>query len=65
MLGKDQQQVEAMLLLALARTGSFEIEVEGWQGKAGEEAATGPEMGRLPAVKVFCIDSAEKKVGCR
>ena len=41
--GKDQQQVKAMLLLALARTGSFEIEVEGWLGKAGEEAATGPK----------------------
>ena len=51
--GKDQQQVKAMLLLALARTGSFEIEVEGWLGKAGEEAATGPEMARLPAAKVF------------
>ncbi|MFO6123314.1 virulence factor family protein, partial [Pseudomonas aeruginosa] len=59
--GKDQQQVKAMLLLALARTGSFEIEVEGWLGKAGEEAATGPEMARLPAAKVFCIYGAEEK----
>lgn len=50
-----------MLLLALARTGSFEIEVEGWLGKAGEEAATGPEMARLPAGKVFCIYGAEEK----
>lgn len=59
--GKDQQQVKAMLLLALARTGSFEIEVEGWLGKAGEEAATGPEMARLPAAKVFCIYGAEER----
>ena len=50
-----------MLLLALARTGSFEIEVEGWLGKAGEEAATG--NGQAPAAKVFCIYGAEEKDG--
>ncbi|MDT4873619.1 Bacterial virulence protein (VirJ) [compost metagenome] len=34
--------------------GSFEIEVQGWLGKAGQEAATGPELARLPAAKVLC-----------
>ncbi|MCY1306403.1 Bacterial virulence protein (VirJ) [compost metagenome] len=35
--------------------GSFEIEVQGWLGKAGQEAATGPELARLPAAKVLCV----------
>jgi type IV secretory pathway VirJ component len=51
----DQQQVDAVHLLALARSGSFEIEVQGWLGKAGQEAPTGPELSRLPAAKVLCI----------
>lgn len=51
----DQDQVDAILLLALARSGSFEIEVQGWLGKAGQEAATGPELARLPAAKVLCV----------
>ena len=58
--GKDQQQVKAMCCWRW-RTGSFEIEVEGWLGKAGEEAATGPEMARLPAARVFCIYGAEER----
>ncbi|MEZ0521591.1 AcvB/VirJ family lysyl-phosphatidylglycerol hydrolase, partial [Pseudomonas sp. Env-66] len=37
----EQQRVDAIILLAFARTGSFEIEVEGWLGNAGKEAATG------------------------
>ncbi|WP_437880712.1 virulence factor family protein [Pseudomonas sp. LRF_L74] len=57
----DQQQIDGIFLLAFARSGSFEIEVEGWLGKAGEEAATGPEMARLPAAKVLCIYGAEEK----
>jgi type IV secretory pathway VirJ component len=51
----DQDQVDAILLLALARSGSFEIEVQGWLGKAGQEAATAPELARLPAAKVLCV----------
>jgi type IV secretory pathway VirJ component len=51
----DQDQVDAILLLALARSGSFEIEVQGWLGTAGQEAATGPELARLPAAKVLCV----------
>lgn len=50
-----QQQVDAIHLLALARSGSFEIEVQGWLGKAGQEAATGPELSKLPAGKVLCV----------
>lgn len=62
----DQQAVDAILLLALARSGSFEIEVQGWLGKAGEEAATGPELLRLPGTKVLCVYGSEEaeESGC-
>jgi type IV secretory pathway VirJ component len=52
---RDQQDVSAVLLLALARSASFEIEVQGWLGKAGQEAPTGPELSQLPASKVLCV----------
>jgi len=51
----QQQQVRAIHLIALARSGSFEIEVQGWLGTAGKEAATGPEVAKLPAAKVLCV----------
>ncbi len=51
----QQQQVRAIQLIALARSGSFEIEVQGWLGTAGKEAATGPEVAKLPAAKVLCV----------
>ena len=62
----EQQRVDAIILLAFARTGSFEIEVEGWLGNAGKEAATGPEMAKLPPEKVVCIYGAEEvdESGC-
>lgn len=62
----DQQQVDAMLLLAFARSGSFEIEVSGWLGKDGAEAATGPELRQVPAAKVYCIYGSEEAAesGC-
>lgn len=62
----DQEQVSALLLLALARTGSFEIEVAGWLGKQGDEAATGPELARVPAQKIVCIYGSEEtdESGC-
>ncbi|WP_339546410.1 virulence factor family protein [Pseudomonas sp. RA_35y_Pfl2_P32] len=62
----EQQRVDAIILLAFARTGSFEIEVEGWLGNAGKEAATGPEMTKLPAAKVVCIYGEEEadESGC-
>jgi len=62
----EQQRVDAIILLAFARTGSFEIEVDGWLGNAGKEAATGPEMAKLPAAKVVCIYGAEEvdESGC-
>ncbi|MDH4873000.1 AcvB/VirJ family lysyl-phosphatidylglycerol hydrolase [Pseudomonas sp. BN515] len=62
----DQDQVDAILLLALARSGSFEIEVQGWLGKAGQEAATGPELAKLPASKVLCVFGKEEisESGC-
>jgi len=64
--GSDREQVDALLLLAFARSGSFEIEVSGWLGKQGEEAATGPEMRQLPAAKVFCVYGSEEAAdsGC-
>lgn len=56
---RDQQDVSAVLLLALARSASFEIEVQGWLGKAGQEAPTGPELSQLPAAKVLCVSGVE------
>ncbi|MDD2047302.1 virulence factor family protein [Pseudomonas putida] len=63
---EDQQRVDAVILLAFARSGSFEIEVEGWLGNAGKEAPTGPEMAKLPAAKVICIYGEEEadESGC-
>lgn len=62
----DQKRIDAVILLAFARSGSFEIEVEGWLGKEGQEAPTGPEMARLPAAKVVCIYGVEEtnESGC-
>ncbi|MCY1268257.1 Bacterial virulence protein (VirJ) [compost metagenome] len=59
--GAEQKEVDALLLIAFARSGSFEIEVQGWLGKAGTEAATGPELARLPAQKVLCVYGIEEK----
>ncbi|AIR89822.1 virulence factor family protein [Pseudomonas cremoricolorata] len=63
---EDQQRVDAVILLAFARSGSFEIEVEGWLGKEGQEAPTGPEMAKLPGNKVVCIYGVEEtdESGC-
>ncbi|MGE8497000.1 MAG: virulence factor family protein [Pseudomonas sp.] len=62
----DQQQVDALLLLAFARSGSFEIAVSGWLGKDGAEAATGPELRQVPAAKVLCLYGSEEAAesGC-
>ncbi|MNQ50027.1 Bacterial virulence protein (VirJ) [compost metagenome] len=42
------------------------IEVQGWLGKSGQAAATGPELARLPAAKVLCVFGKEKAAerGC-
>ncbi|MEX5352606.1 AcvB/VirJ family lysyl-phosphatidylglycerol hydrolase [Pseudomonas juntendi] len=63
---EDKRRVDAVILLAFARSGSFEIEVEGWLGKEGQEAPTGPEMARLPASKVVCVYGVEEadESGC-
>ncbi|QXH34663.1 virulence factor family protein [Pseudomonas muyukensis] len=63
---EDQKRIDAVILLAFARSGSFEIEVEGWLGKEGQEAPTGPEMAKLPAAKVVCIYGVEEtdESGC-
>ncbi|WP_339487377.1 virulence factor family protein [Pseudomonas sp. EL_65y_Pfl2_R95] len=63
---EDQQQVDAIILLASARSGSFEIEVQGWLGTAGTEAETGPELLKLPAAKVLCVYGVEEAAtsGC-
>ncbi|HDS0957773.1 hypothetical protein PshuTeo2_06470 [Pseudomonas hunanensis] len=63
---EDQQRIDAVMLLAFARSGSFEIEVEGWLGKEGQEAPTGPEMAKLPAPKVVCVYGVEEtdESGC-
>jgi type IV secretory pathway VirJ component len=62
----DKQQIDAIVLLALARSGAFEIHVDGWLGKDGNEVATGPELIKLPAAKVLCVygeDEAQES-GC-
>lgn len=56
----DQEEVQAILLLALARSGDFEIEVEGWLGKTGQEAMIAPELNILPAQKVMCVYGEEE-----
>ena len=58
---EDQNRVDAIILLAFARSGSFEIEVEGWLGKDGQELPTGPDMAKLPASKVVCVYGVEEK----
>ncbi len=62
----EQQRVDAVILLAFARSGSFEIDVDGWLGKAGMETDTGPDMAKLPADKVLRIDGVEEvdESGC-
>lgn len=57
----DQNDVQAIILLALARSGNFEIEVEGWLGKTGEEALIAPELSRLPQQKVLCVFGEEEQ----
>lgn len=57
----QQAQTRALVLLALARSASFEIKVQGWLGKDGEEAATGPELAKLPKGKVLCVYGQEEK----
>lgn len=62
----DRNQVDTIILLAFARTGSFEIEVSGWLGQAGQEAQTGPEFAKVPANKVLCVYGQEdvEESGC-
>ncbi|MFF7708004.1 AcvB/VirJ family lysyl-phosphatidylglycerol hydrolase [Pseudomonas sp. NPDC007930] len=62
----DQKRVDGLILLAFARSGSFEIEVEGWLGQEGKEAPTGPEMAKLPPEKVLCVYGEEETAesGC-
>jgi type IV secretory pathway VirJ component len=63
---EDQDRVDGMILLAFARTGSFEIRVDGWLGAAGKDLQTGPEMAKLPGEKVLCVYGVEevKESGC-
>lgn len=62
----ERGQIDALLLIALARSGSFEIEVQGWLGKAGQERPTGPELLKVPAAKVLCVYGSEEgeESGC-
>jgi type IV secretory pathway VirJ component len=57
----DQNRIAGIILLAFARTGSFEIHVGGWLGSAGKEATTGEEMAKLPGDKVLCVYGIEEK----
>ena len=57
----DQDQVTSLLLLAFSRKSNFEIAVEGWLGKPGDEADTLPETSKIPAAKLFCVYGEEEK----
>jgi type IV secretory pathway VirJ component len=61
-----RRQISSIVLLAPARSASFEIEVGGWLGKDGQEAPTGPELLKLPAAKVLCVYGAQENAesGC-
>jgi type IV secretory pathway VirJ component len=63
---EEQKRIDGIILLAFARSGSFEIKVDGWLGSAGKEAPTGPEMAKLPAAKVLCVYGKEEvdETGC-
>ncbi len=43
-----KKDVSSVILLAFARSGSFEIEVQGWLGKAGQEASTARKWRACP-----------------
>lgn len=59
-LPADQRQaVETLVLLNPARTGSFEIHVQGWLGRPNLEVPSAPELARLPADKLVCIYGEE------
>ena len=62
----EQKRIDAVILLAFARSANFEIQVDGWLGKAGAEANTGEEMSKLPSNKVVCIYGEEEadESGC-
>lgn len=57
----DQDQITTLLLLAYSRKSNFEIAVEGWLGKPGDEADNLPEAKLIPAAKLFCVYGAEEK----
>ena len=63
---EEQARVSSMILLAFARSGSFEIQVEGWLGQEGKEAPTGVELAKVPGAKVLCVYGAEEadESGC-
>lgn len=62
----DQQQTDALLLLALARSGGLEVEVQGWLGEVGDDFKTGPELVKIPERKLFCVYGLEEQAesGC-
>jgi len=62
----EQNSIDGIILLAFARTGNFEIRLEGWLGGEGKETITGPEMARLPSEKVLCVYGVKekRKSGC-
>jgi type IV secretory pathway VirJ component len=61
----EKNRVDSILLLAFARSGSFEIHVDGWLGKAGAEADTGRKWPNCRR-QVVCIYGEEEvdESGC-
>jgi type IV secretory pathway VirJ component len=62
----ERDAVDALVLLSPARTGSFEIHVQGWLGRANPDLPSGPELARLPASKLLCVYGQEEhdESGC-
>lgn len=62
----QRESIDALILLNPARTGSFEIHIKGWLGRANPDLASGPELARLPATKPLCVYGSEETAesGC-
>lgn len=62
----QRDAIDALVLLNPARTGSFEIHLQGWLGRTNPDVASGPELARLPAAKLLCVYGTEESAesGC-
>jgi type IV secretory pathway VirJ component len=57
----DRDNVELLVLLALANQADFEIHVAGWLGRSGNEQPLAPELAQISKNKIFCVYGLEEK----